>query len=291
MAALPHPHGSNRHSVRRFEDRAGDTVERVRSTFRRVDPGRYPELAAYSRDDIYGGGDNMAPGGLYLAALMTRSLHLKPGDVVLDLGCGRGDSSIFLARHFGVRVVSVDLWISAAERRRKFSERGYAQVITPLQLDARIDLPFGENHFDAIFCMQAFHSFGGSVPFLRRLLAHLKPGGRLGIGTTCFNAAVTGETLPEVYRQTDGWDPEYEKYNWPAWWRALFEDSGLVDVIECDELDDGRVFWEDDILYRGDKAEWNDAFLREARWLIDQIVYGQSHRLYLTHLAATFERR
>ncbi len=43
----------------------------------------------------------MAPGGLYLAACMTRFMNLKTGDIVLDIGCGRGDSAIFLAERFG----------------------------------------------------------------------------------------------------------------------------------------------------------------------------------------------
>ena len=267
------------------------TVEQIRSSFRRIDRSRYPELDTYSVDEIYGHGDRMAPGGLYLATRMTRSLHLKPGDVVLDLGSGRSDSSIFLARHFGVKVVSVDLWISATDRHAKFRQRGYQHDILPLRLDVRKPLPFAEAYFDAIFCMQAFHAFGGSVPFLHHLLRHLKTGGRLVVGTTCFNEAVTRETLPEVYRHTDGWDAQYEKYQWPAWWKALFEQSGLVEVLECEELDDGVVFWEDDVVYGAEKAAWSDAYLQQSQWLIDHVVYGRAHRPYLTHFLATLEKR
>lgn len=267
------------------------TAEQIRSSFRRVDQSRYPELDAYSRDEIYGNGDRMAPGGLYLAARMTRSLNLKPGDVVLDLGSGRGDSSIFLAKHFGVKVVSVDLWISATERNQKFSQRGYRHDIMPLRLDVKKPLPFAEDYFDAIFCMQAFHVFGGSVPFLHHLLRHLKTGGRLVAGTTCFNEAVTRETLPDVYRHTDGWNAEYEKYRWPAWWRALFEESGLVDILECEEMDDGVIFWEDDVVYGAEQAGWSDTYFQKSQWLIDHIVYGRDHRPYLTHLLAALEKR
>jgi len=267
------------------------TAEQIRSSFRRIDRSRYPELAAYSQDEIYGNGDRMAPGGLYLAARMTRSLNLKPGDIVLDLGSGRGDSSIFLAQYFGVKVVSVDLWISATHRNEKFSERGVEHDIMPLRLDAKKPLPFAEDYFDAIFCMQAFHGFGGSVPFLHHLLRHLKTGGRLAVGTTCFNEAVTRETLPDVYRYTDGWNAEYEKYRWPAWWRALFEESGLVEVLECEELEDGVLFWEDDIVYGAEKAQWSEAYFQKSQWLIDHIVYGRDHRPYLTHFLATLEKR
>jgi hypothetical protein len=36
---------------------------------------------------------------------------------VLDLGCGRASSSIFLRREFGVQVWAADLWFSAAAVR------------------------------------------------------------------------------------------------------------------------------------------------------------------------------
>ncbi len=111
------------------------------------------------------------------------------------------------------------------------------------------------------------------------------------MGTTCFNEAVTRETLPDVYRNTDGWDAEYEKYHWPDWWRALFEESGLVEVLECDELEDGVILWEDDVVYGAEKAQWGDAYLQKAQWLIEHIVYGRDHRPYLTHLLATLQKR
>ena len=46
----------------------------------------YRELESYSRDEIYGGGDNMAPGGLFLAARMCRGLDLGIGDRINSPG-------------------------------------------------------------------------------------------------------------------------------------------------------------------------------------------------------------
>lgn len=41
---------------------------------------------------------------LWLTELLATKLDLKPGMRVLDLGCGRALSSIFLAKEFGVQV-------------------------------------------------------------------------------------------------------------------------------------------------------------------------------------------
>ena len=196
------------------------SVEHVRSSFRRLDASDYPEVAEYRRDENYGGRDNMAPGGLYLAAVLARSMNLKEGDIVLDMGCGRGDSSIFLAKHYGVTVVCFDLWISSTFLSHKVASKGYRNSVLPLDLDATQDLPFPDDYFDAMFCMQALHSFGADANVLRRLLRHLKPGGRFVVGGTCFNEEPGHGQLPEVFSLTDGWDAEYENYHSPSWWRA-----------------------------------------------------------------------
>jgi tocopherol O-methyltransferase len=47
-------------------------------------------------------------------ALATRA-EVRPGDHVLDAGCGIGGSAIWLARDFGVRVVGITLVPSEVE--------------------------------------------------------------------------------------------------------------------------------------------------------------------------------
>ena len=42
-------------------------------------------------------------------------LPIEPGTRVLDLGCGRAMTSIFLAREFGAEVWATDLWIAAED--------------------------------------------------------------------------------------------------------------------------------------------------------------------------------
>ena len=95
-------------------------AEHIRSHFRRIDRSRYPEVESYSWDEIYGYGDAMAPGGLYLAAKMAASLDIKADDAVLDLACGKGETSIYMAQEFGAQVLAVDLRISATTLGDKF---------------------------------------------------------------------------------------------------------------------------------------------------------------------------
>ncbi len=263
---------------------------------RRVDPVAYPELASYSRDDVYGHGDQLSPGGLFLASRMARQLDLRPGDVVLDVGCGFGASSIFLADRYDVDVVALDIGVPAATVAERADEKGYADRIQPLNCDVTKPLPFANNYFDAICCMTCFHYFGANEGFLAHLLRYLKRGKRLSVSDTCFNQEVTGSELPDVYRRVapgntfDSWQMETSKYHSPAWWRRLFEDSGIVNVVECVGLEDGPAMWEDKPAYDLERSNWDESKVDQLQWKIDQILYGRDHRPFFTFFLATLEK-
>lgn len=87
------------------------TASEIRAVFRRTSPEHHPVLRRHTRDEVYDGGRWMAPGGLLLANHMVDHLAPTPGSTILDLACGRGQSSVFLAKGYGASVVSVDYWI------------------------------------------------------------------------------------------------------------------------------------------------------------------------------------
>src|SRR5512139_1330711 len=109
-------------------NRSREEIEKVLATFARPDRAKYPELDGYSDEECYR--DFFGGGGLYLAVEMLRTLRLRPGDLVLALGCGKGATSIFLAKHYGVRVVALDLWTSEEFLNKKFKEEGYLDHIS-----------------------------------------------------------------------------------------------------------------------------------------------------------------
>ncbi len=53
----------------------------------------------------------MGPNALMMIEELAESLKLEKGMRVLDLGCGKGLTSIFLAKEYGVTVFATDLWI------------------------------------------------------------------------------------------------------------------------------------------------------------------------------------
>src|SRR5215468_1678223 len=86
---------------------------------------------------------------LWLTEWLAKALDLRPGMRVLDLGCGRAASSIFLRREFGVSVWATDLWFSVSENLQRIRDAGVEEGIFPMHADAR-SLPFATEFFDAI---------------------------------------------------------------------------------------------------------------------------------------------
>lgn len=265
------------------------------TNYRSPDRAAYPELVEYTRDEIYE--DCMGGGALYLAARMARMMRLRPGDLVLDLGCGKGATSIFLARHSVARVIAVDLWTDATFLDQKFSARGYRDRIVPLQLDVTGPLPFADQYFDAIFCMNSLSFYGGSVAFLQHLLRHLKRGGQIVVGMETFNAEFSAEerrhppgvfnyNLPPPNEQINVWEDDFSKMHSPPWWENLSIESGLLRVETCQELDDAEVLYEDLVKYQIER----DLDPADVQPSIEQIEYGRSHRPAKTLFVLTAER-
>lgn len=119
---------------------------------------RFPRASQYHPEWVLANASGGA-NSLWLTEWLASALDLRPGMRVLDLGCGRACSSIFLRREFGVQVWATDLWFSAAENIQRIRDAGVEDSVFPLHADAR-SLPFASGFFDAITCIDSFPYFG-----------------------------------------------------------------------------------------------------------------------------------
>ena len=109
---------------------------------------RFPRSSQYHPEWIIASASGGA-NSLWITEWLTEGLDLRPGMRVLDLGCGRASSSIFLCREFGVQVWATDLWFSASENLQRIRDAGVEDGVFPIHADAR-SLPFAPDFFDAI---------------------------------------------------------------------------------------------------------------------------------------------
>ena len=201
---------------------------------------RFPRSSAYHPDWVLAavsGGAN----SLWLTEWLAEAMDLRSGMRVLDLGCGRGASSIFLRREFGVQVWSTDLWFGADERMARIRDAAVDDGVFPIHADARA-LPFAAEFFDAVVSIDSFFYFGTDDLFANYLARFVVPGGQIGIAGTGLLAEFDG---PVPDHLAAWWEPSMACVHSAAWWRRHWERSGVLEVEVADTMPDGWRRWLD----------------------------------------------
>ncbi len=199
---------------------------------------RFPRSNKYHPDWLIAGCSGGA-NPLWLAEWLTTGMDLRAGMRVLDLGCGRGLSSVFLRREFEVEVWAVDLWFSTSENLQRIRDADVEHGVYPIHSDAK-SLPFADNFFDAIVSIDSFPYYGTDELYLGYVSRFVKPGGQIAIA----GAGLTREFEGSVPEQlASWWEPSMYCLHSPSWWRSHWEKTGIVHVELADSMPDGWKFW------------------------------------------------
>ncbi len=234
---------------------------------------RFPRSSQYHPDWVVESAFGANP--LWLAEWLVAKIDLKAGMRVLDLGCGRAKSSVFLAREFGVQAWATDLWISATENLQRVRDAGVEDSVFPFHADARA-LPFAGEFFDAIVSIDSFSYYGSDGLYLNYLAHFLKPGGQIGIagaGLVKEFGAVVPEHLKRIWTQ-DCWG-----LHSADWWRQHWGRTGIVDVQTADTMPEGWRVW----------LDWYNAALPKGRMTIETLQADQGE--YLAYVRLVGRRR
>jgi cyclopropane-fatty-acyl-phospholipid synthase len=125
-------------------------------------------------------GQDLAEAQLNKYRCIARSLHLKPGDHVLEIGSGWGGFAEVAASEFGARVTSVT--ISNAQHdyaTKRIAEAGLSDRVSIELRDYR-DI---EGQFDAVASIEMFEAVGEEYwpRYFGKIAEVLKPGGRAAL--------------------------------------------------------------------------------------------------------------
>ncbi len=107
---------------------------------------------------------------------------IKPGDTVLDLGCGMGYFAVPASRMVGPKgmVYAVDAsGVMLAELRSKASREGLFNIRTSQTPIGKLELP--EAGYTLALLVIVLHEVDDKKSFLAALAAGLKPGARLAV--------------------------------------------------------------------------------------------------------------
>jgi len=219
----------------------------------------YPRTAKYDPDWI---SENwMGPHPLWLLEELCGNMNLKSGMKVLDMGCGKGLTSVFLAKEYGVTVFANDLWISATDNLKRLEEAGVSDKVFPIHAEAHA-LPYAEGFFDAAISVDSYHYYGTDEAYFPGAFSKLvKKGGQFGI------------TVPGLTKEFENgrpktmekfWDEEMFTFHSNEWWRNLWEKTGYVEITSCYDIDNPKEIWRPWAVWAKEKLSFNDDEFLEA---------------------------
>jgi cyclopropane fatty-acyl-phospholipid synthase-like methyltransferase len=115
--------------------------------------------------------------------LMLNKLKISKDDVVLDLGCGLGKITEYIAQKTRAKIIGIDSSKKAiewAQNNLKTNEKLSFDVIDINELN------FSSNSFDVIIAIDVLYWVDDLEPVIKKLKKILKPDGRMGIFYVLF---------------------------------------------------------------------------------------------------------
>lgn len=161
---------------------------------------------------------------------------------ILDLGCGKGLTSLFLTKETGATIYANDLWIKEEENRKRFSAWNVSDRIFPYCEDAN-QLTFAPEIFDAVISIDAYHYFAGKKQFFaEKILPYVKKGGIVLIAIPGIKEAYEGQQQSLLEEWLGN---EFYMFHSCSWWKDRIGDNTEIEFTDTWEMDNFCIAWEE----------------------------------------------
>ncbi|XP_044498301.1 tocopherol O-methyltransferase, chloroplastic isoform X2 [Mangifera indica] len=166
---------------------------------------------------------------------------------VVDVGCGIGGSSRYLAKKYGAKCKGITLSPVQAQRANELADaEGLADTVSFQVADA-LDQPFPDGQFDLVWSMESGEHIPDKTKFVNELARVAAPGGRIIIVTWCHRDLGPSE------ESLQPWEEEIlnkicDAYYLPAWCSTahyinLLQSLSLQDIKAEDWSEHVAPFW------------------------------------------------
>lgn len=127
---------------------------------------------------------------------------------ILDVGCGIGGSSLYLADKFAANVTGITLSPVQAARATERAIAADLDLRVQFQVANALKMPFEDNSFDFIWSLESGEHMPDKTQFIAECYRVLKPEGKLLLATWCHReTSMAGDLttdeikhLKEIYR-------------------------------------------------------------------------------------------
>ena len=205
----------------------------------------------------------MGPNSVRLLEEMLEKYPLERGMRVLDLGCGKGLTSLFLAKEADVKVFATDLCISATENNTHFNEWQISEKVIPIHTDAN-DLPFADEYFDAVVSIDSFHYFATQAHFFeQKILPLLKSNGVAIIAMPGLKEEIHGKEPEIILEWLNGEENEYNLFHSREWWLNHIGQRDDFEVVMDFDLACFEEAWSDWFMSKHEYAIHDEKFFKK----------------------------
>jgi SAM-dependent methyltransferase len=170
-------------------------------------------------------------------AELAHRIPWKHGMRVLDVGCGIGGSSRFLATSCGCDVTGIDLTREFVDIATRLSRLVGLDNATRFHQGNALDLPFQDNSFDVVWTQHAQMNIENKRQFYSEMARVLKPGGRMVFHDVFRN----GNRLP-LFPVPWANGPSTSFLTTPSNARSLIESLGL-EILDWEDTTRKSLDW------------------------------------------------
>ncbi|MCY6492532.1 methyltransferase domain-containing protein [Leptolyngbya sp. GGD] len=168
---------------------------------------------------------------------------ITTAEKILDVGCGIGGSSLYLAEKFGAEATGITLSPVQANRAKERSR--VAQISANFQVADALNMPFEDNSFDLVWSLESGEHMPDKQKFLAECYRVLKPGGTFIMATWCHRPT---DQVPLTIDDRKRLAEIYRVYCLPyvislPEYTAIAQEIGLQDIQTADWSTAVAPFW------------------------------------------------
>ncbi|KAH7658391.1 phosphoethanolamine N-methyltransferase protein [Dioscorea alata] len=207
--------------------------QKVRSTddkgFQRfLDNVQYKANGILRYERVFGEGF-VSTGGIETTKEFVAKLDLKPGQEVLDVGCGIGGGDFYMAENFDVNVVGIDLSVNMVSFALESAIGRKCSV--EFEVADCMKKSYPDNSFDVIYSRDTILHIQDKPSLFKKFFEWLKPGGKVLISDYCRSSGTPSQGFAEYIKQRG-----YDLHDIKSYGKML-ENAGFHEVVAEDRTD------------------------------------------------------